>query len=160
MIGGGDTALEEATFLTRFASKVTIIHRRDELRGSKAMQKKAFDNDKIEFEWDSVVEDILDVDQDRVTAIALKNVKTGQTKELPVEGVFLAIGHIPQTKAFEEKIDLDEKGYIVVKNKTETSMPGIFAAGDVGDPRYKQAISAAGMGCMAAIDALGFITGE
>ncbi|MBN2184840.1 MAG: thioredoxin-disulfide reductase [Candidatus Krumholzibacteriota bacterium] len=160
VIGGGDTALEEATFLTRFASKVTIIHRRDELRGSKAMQNRAFENDKIAFEWDSVVEDILDVEQDRVTAIVLRNVKTGKTKELPVEGVFLAIGHTPQTKVFEGKIDLDEKGYIAVQNKTRTSLPGIFAAGDVGDPRYKQAISAAGMGCMAAIDALGFITGE
>ncbi len=160
VIGGGDTALEEATFLTRFASKVTIIHRRDELRGSKAMQKKAFGNDKIEFEWDSVVEDILDVKQDKVTALVLKNVKTGKTKELPVDGVFLAIGHIPATKMFEGKIDLDAKGYVVVKNLTETSVPGIFVAGDVGDPRYKQAISAAGMGCMAAIDALKFIDGE
>ncbi len=158
VIGGGDTALEEATFLTRFASKVTIVHRRDELRGSKAMQKRAFENDKIEFEWDSVVEDILDVEEGRVTALLLKNVKTGETKELPVEGVFLAIGHIPQTKVFEGIVDLDDKGYIAVKNRTGTSVPGIFAAGDVGDPRYKQAISAAGMGCMAAIDALGFIT--
>ncbi|MBN2071648.1 MAG: thioredoxin-disulfide reductase [Candidatus Krumholzibacteriota bacterium] len=158
VIGGGDTALEEATFLTRFASKVTIVHRRDELRGSKAMQKRAFDNDKIEFEWDSVVDDILDVGQDRVTGLALSNVKTGEKKVLPVEGVFLAIGHTPATKPFEGKVDLDGNGYVVVRKGTRTSVPGIFAAGDVSDPRYKQAISAAGMGCMAAIDALAFIT--
>lgn len=157
VVGGGDTAVEEATFLTRFASKVTIVHRRDELRASAAMQKKAFDNKKIAFEWDSVIEDILDVKKDKVTALLLRNVKTGEKKELPVEGIFIAIGHIPQTKIFEGKIELDDKGYIAVIGNTGTSVPGIFVAGDVGDSRYRQAISAAGMGCMAAIDALRFV---
>jgi len=159
VVGGGDAAIEEATFLTRFASKVTIIHRRDQLRASKAMQKKAFDNPKIEFEWDSVVEDILDVNENRVTAVVLKNVKTGETKELPVDGVFIAIGHDPATSIFKDKLELDEKGYIIA-NGTRTSVPGVFAAGDVADSRYRQAISAAGTGCMAAIEALKFIEGE
>ena len=160
VVGGGDAAIEEATFLTRFASKVTIIHRRDELRASKAMQEKATSNDKIEFAWDSVVEDILDVDQNKVTAVVLKNVKTNETSELSVEGVFVAIGHEPATGLFKGKIDLDDHGYIVVKDNTRTSLPGVFAAGDVKDPRYRQAISAAGSGCMAAIDAFKFIEGE
>jgi len=159
VVGGGDAAIEEATFLTRFASKVTIIHRRDQLRASKAMQKKAFDNPKIEFEWDSVVEDILDVNENRVTAVVLKNVKTGEKKELPVDGVFIAIGHDPATSIFKDKLELDKKGYIIA-NGTKTSVPGVFAAGDVADYRYRQAISAAGTGCMAAIEALKFIEGE
>jgi len=159
VVGGGDAAIEEATFLTRFASKVTIIHRRDQLRASKAMQKKAFDNPKIEFEWDSVVEDILDVNENRVTAVVLKNVKTGEKKELPVDGVFIAIGHDPATSIFKDKLELDERGYIIA-NGTKTSVPGVFAAGDVADSRYRQAISAAGTGCMAAIEALKFIEGE
>ncbi len=157
VVGGGDTALEEATFLTRFASKVYLIHRRDQLRGSAIMQKKAMENPKIEIVWDSVVEDILGVDKDRVTGLLLRNVKTGEKSELPVEGYFIAIGHTPATGAFKGKIDLDEKGYIVVKDQTRTSIPGIFVAGDVADPKYRQAISAAGMGCMAAIDALHYI---
>jgi thioredoxin reductase (NADPH) len=160
VVGGGDAAIEEATFLTRFARKVTVIHRRDELRASKAMQEKALSNEKIEFAWDSVVEDILDVNQNKVTAVALRNVKTGEKHELPVEGVFVAIGHTPATKIFEGKIELDDKGYIVTKDGTRTSVPGVFAAGDVQDPRYRQAISAAGSGCMAAIDAFKFIEGE
>ncbi len=157
VVGGGDAAIEEATFLTRFASKVTIVHRRDELRASKAMQKKAFDNDKIEFAWDSIVEDILDMGQNKVTALVLKNVKTEETRELPVEGVFIAIGHKPATEIFKGKLDLDDKGYIVTKGDTITSVPGVFAAGDVQDPRYRQAISAAGSGCMAAIEAMHFL---
>lgn len=160
VVGGGDAAIEEATFLTRFAKKVTIIHRRDELRASKAMQEKALSNEKIEFAWDSVVEDILDVGQNKVTAVVLKNVKTNEIRELPVEGVFVAIGHTPATKIFEGKIELDEKGYIVTKSGTRTSVPGVFAAGDVQDPRYRQAISAAGSGCMAAIDVFKYIEGE
>ncbi len=160
VVGGGDAAIEEATFLTRFASKVTVIHRRDELRASKAMQEKALSNEKIEFAWDSIVEDILDVGQNKVTAVVLKNVKTNETSELPVEGVFVAIGHNPATEIFKGKIELDDHGYVVVKDNTRTSVPGVFAAGDVKDPRYRQAISAAGSGCMAAIDAFKFIEGE
>jgi thioredoxin reductase (NADPH) len=139
---------------------VTIVHRRDELRASKSMQKKAFDNDKIKFEWNSVVDDILDIGQNRVTALVLRDVKTGEKRELPVEGVFIAVGHSPATEIFKGKLDLDEKGYIVTKRNTRTSAPGVFAAGDVQDPRYRQAISAAGSGCMAAIDALKFLEGE
>ncbi len=160
VVGGGDAAIEEATFLTRFASKVTVIHRRDELRASKAMQEKALSNKKIEFAWDSIVEDILDVGKNKVTAVVLKNVKTNETSELPVEGVFVAIGHEPATDVFKGKVELDDHGYIVVKDNTRTSVPGVFAAGDVKDPRYRQAISAAGSGCMAAIDAFKFIEGE
>ncbi len=124
------------------------------------MQEKALSNNKIEFAWDSVVEDILDVDQNKVTAVVLKNVKTNETRELPVDGVFVAIGHTPATKIFEGKIELDDHGYIVTRDNTRTSVPGVFAAGDVKDPRYRQAISAAGSGCMAAIDAFKFIEGE
>lgn len=160
VVGGGDAAAEEANFLTRFAGKVYLIHRRDELRASKAMQHKVTQNPKIEPVWDSVVEEILDVSQGKVTAVALRNVKTGQAKELPLDGVFVAIGHEPATGPFKGKIELDEKGYVVAKVNTMTSVPGIFVAGDVGDTRYKQAISAAGMGCRAAIDALKFLEGE
>jgi thioredoxin reductase (NADPH) len=160
VVGGGDAAIEEATFLTQFAGKVTVIHRRDELRASQAMQKKAFDDDKIAFAWDSVVEDILDMNAGKVTAVVLKNVKSGETRELPLDGVFIAIGHDPATAIFTGKLDLDEKGYIVTRHNTRTSAPGVFAAGDVQDPRYRQAISAAGSGCMAAIDAFKYIKGE
>jgi len=160
VIGGGDAAIEEATFLTRFASKVTVVHRRDELRASKAMQEKAFGMEKIVFEWDSVVEEILGVDEGKVTGIVVRNVKTDETKTIPLEGVFVAIGHDPATAAFSDQIELDERGYVVVKDGTHTSAPGVFAAGDVKDKRYKQAISAAGSGCMAAIDAFKFIEGE
>jgi thioredoxin reductase (NADPH) len=160
VVGGGDAAIEEATFLTQFARKVTVIHRRDELRAAQAMQKKVFDNKKIEFAWDSVVEDILDVEQGKVTAVVLKNVKSGETTELPIDGVFIAIGHTPATEIFKGKLKLDEKGYIVTTRYTRTSVPGVFAAGDVQDPRYRQAISAAGSGCMAAIDAFKYIKGE
>ncbi len=160
VVGGGDAAIEEATFLTRFASKITVIHRRDELRAARAMQKKAFENKKIEFAWDSVVEEILDMEQGKVTAVVLKNVKTGETRELPLEGVFIAIGHDPATEIFKGKLKLDEKGYIVTTRGTRTSVPGVFAAGDVQDSRYRQAVSAAGSGCMAAIDAFKYIMGE
>ncbi len=160
VVGGGDAAIEEATFLTRFAKKVTIIHRRDELRAGKTMQKKALDNEKIAFEWDSVVEEILGAEQNKVTGVLLINVKTGEKKELPVDGVFIAIGHKPSTGVFKGKVETDEKGYIVTKNNTNTSVPGVFAAGDVKDVRYRQAITAAGSGCMAGIDALKFLEGE
>ena len=159
VIGGGDAAIEEASFLTRFASRVTVVHRRGELRASKAMQKRALNNPKIDFEWNSTVEDILDPAQNKVTAIVLRNVATGATKELPVDGVFVAVGHEPATGAFKGRIELDAKGYVVTKG-TRTSVPGVFAAGDVQDPRYRQAISAAGSGCQAAIEALKFLEGE
>ena len=160
VIGGGDAATEEATFLTRFASKVYLVHRRDELRASAAMQKKTFDSDKIEIIWDSVPVDILDKAAGKVTALVLKNVKTDETTELPVDGVFVAIGHDPATGVFADKIELDKAGYIIPGENSSTSVPGIFVAGDVSDTRYKQAISAAGSGCRAAIDALKFLEGE
>ena len=153
VVGGGDTAVEEAIFLTKFADRVSIVHRRDQLRASKIMQDKASKNDKLSFIWDSVVEDILGVDVGHVTGIRLKNVKSGAVTDVPCDGVFVAIGHTPNTKLFEGKIDLDEKGYVVLTERTYTNVPGVFAAGDVADPYYRQAITAAGMGCMAAIDA-------
>jgi thioredoxin reductase (NADPH) len=152
VIGGGDTAIEEATFLTKFATKVTIIHRRDSLRASKIMQDRAKANPKIAFLWDTVIEDVKG--DPVVTAVLLKNVKTGKTSEMKCDGVFVAIGHEPNTKLFAGQLRLDEHGYIVTKKETtETSAPGVFAAGDVQDHRYRQAVTAAGTGCMAAIDA-------
>jgi len=153
VVGGGDSAMEEAIFLTKFASKVTVVHRRDTLRASKIMQEKAFANPKIEFAWNSDVEDILDVSKGVVTAIVLKDNVTGARTELPVEGVFIAIGHTPNTGLFKGQLELDANGYIVTHHGTRTSIPGIFAAGDVQDHIYRQAITAAGTGCMAAIDA-------
>lgn len=152
VVGGGDSAMEDALFLTRFATSVTVIHRRDQLRASKIMQEKAFKNEKIKFVWDSVVEEVFDVNKDSVTGVNIKNVKTGEKKRIDCEGVFVAIGHEPNTAIFRGKIDLDKKGYIIVKNGTETSVNGIFACGDVVDYRYRQAITASGSGCMAAID--------
>ena len=159
VVGGGDTAVEEAIFLTKFANRVSIVHRRDQLRASKIMQEKASRNEKLSFIWDSVVEDILGVDVGHVTGIRLKNVKSGAVTDVPCDGVFVAIGHTPNTRVFEEQIDLDEKGYIVLKERTLTNVPGVFAAGDVADPYYRQAITAAGMGCMAAIDAERYLEG-
>jgi thioredoxin reductase (NADPH) len=145
--------MEEAIFLTKFASKVTIVHRRDTLRASKIMQDKAFANPKIDFAWNSEVEDILDVAKGVVTAIVLRSTVSGERTELPVEGVFVAIGHTPNTGLFKDQLELDENGYIVTHQGTRTSIPGVFAAGDVQDHVYRQAITAAGTGCMAAIDA-------
>lgn len=151
MVGGGDSAMEEAIFLTKFASKVTIVHRRDSLRASKIMQDRAFANEKIDFVWDSVVTEIFG--NGKVAGTRIKNLKTGAETELAAGGVFVAIGHTPNTSLFEGQLDLSG-GYIVTEGEgTQTSMPGVFGAGDVVDFRYRQAITAAGMGCMAAIDA-------
>ena len=150
VVGGGDSAIEEATFLTKFATTVHLVHRRDMLRASNIMQKRAFDNEKIVFHWDSAVTDIKG-DQ-KVQQVIIKNIKTGKEETLPVGGVFVAIGHEPNTKMFQRQIDLDSEGYIVLKDKTSTNVKGVFAAGDVHDRMYRQAITAAGYGCMAAID--------
>ena len=153
IVGGGDSAIEEAIFLTRFATKVTVIHRRDELRASKIMQDKAFANDKIHFLWDSVIDEILSADNTKVTGIKVKNVKTDNISDYPCDGVFVAIGHIPNTKLFEEKLELDKAGYIITQASTTcTNIKGVFAAGDVVDHTYRQAITASAMGCKAAID--------
>jgi thioredoxin reductase (NADPH) len=157
VIGGGDTAIEEATFLTKFASKVTIVHRRDTLRASKIMQDKALGNPKIAFVWDSVVDEILGRDEDgkkTVTGLLLKNLKTGAVSEIAVDGVFMGIGHKPNTDMFAGQLEMDSVGYLITRGRgTATNIPGVFAAGDVADSIYRQAVSAAGTGCMAAIDA-------
>ena len=155
IVGGGDSAMEEANFLTKFAAKVSIVHRRDKLRASKIMQERAMKNEKIAFVWNSVVEDILG--NDVVTGVRLKNVVTGKTMELACAGVFVAIGHRPNTALFAGQLDMDEKGYLRTTQGTATNIPGVFAAGDVQDSRYRQAITAAGTGCMAAIDAERFL---
>ncbi len=153
VIGGGDTAMEEATFLTKYASKVTIVHRRDEFRASKIMAKRAMEHPKIEIEWDSVVEEILG--EDNVAGVRIKNIKTDEVKEIECAGYFVAIGHKPNTDLFKGQLHLDEGGYIMPEglHQSRTNVPGVFVAGDVFDHRYKQAITAAGSGCKASIDA-------
>jgi thioredoxin reductase (NADPH) len=159
VIGGGDSAMEEANYLTKFASKVTVIHRRDSLRASKIMQDKAFANPKIEFIWDSEVADVLDVGKGEVTGVVVRNLKTGAQHRLPLDGVFIAIGHTPNTKLFKGQLELDESGYIRTHGGSKTNIPGVFAAGDVQDHIYRQAVTAAGSGCMAAIDAERYLDG-
>ncbi len=157
VVGGGDTAMEEANFLTNFAKKVYVIHRRDKLRASKPMQDKAFSNEKISFIWDTIVEKIEGSKEKGVKGLHLKNLKTKEKSFLNVEGLFVAIGHNPNTEIFKGQIEMDETGYIITKNGTHTSIEGIFAAGDVQDKKYRQAITAAGSGCMAAIDCLHYL---
>jgi len=152
VVGGGDSAVEEATFLTKFASKVTLIHRRDKLRASKIMQDRAMKNEKIAFQWNSTLEEV--IGDEVVTGVRLRNIQTNQTEELSLSGVFVAIGHTPNTGLFKGTIDMDEAGYIRTQPyRTTTNIPGVFAAGDVQDSNYRQAITAAGSGCMAAMDA-------
>ncbi len=159
VVGGGDTAIEEAVFLSSLAAKVTVVHRRDELRAEKIMQQKAFEIPNIHFLWDSVVENIQDPQKGTVTGASIKNVKTGAISSHPCDGIFIAIGHTPNTTLFKSQIDMDEKGYIKTKNGTETNIAGVFAAGDVTDPVYKQAVTSAGMGCMAALDTERYLKG-
>ena len=160
VVGGGDTAMEESMFLTKFAAKVFVIHRRDELRASKIMADRALNHPKLEFVWDSVVTEVLDPKEKKVEAVRLKNVKTGQEQTLPVEGVFIAIGHDPNTKPFVGQLDMNDQGYLVVHDGSKTSVEGVFAAGDVHDHVYRQAVTAAGAGCRAAIDAERFLEEE
>jgi thioredoxin reductase (NADPH) len=161
VIGGGNSALEEALYLTNFATKVTLVHRRDSFRGEKIMHDRVLKHPKIEVAWDSVVEEIKGDEQPTrsVTGVVLKNVKTNQTRLLPVAGVFIAIGHTPATKVFAGKIDMDAEGYILTKpDSTATNVAGVFAAGDVKDKTYRQAVTAAGMGCMAALEVERFLS--
>ena len=159
VIGGGNTAVEEALFLTNFATKVSLIHRRDELRAEKILQDRLFGNDKIEPVWDSVLEEVLGADNPPgVTGARIKNVKSGEVLELSVEGIFIAIGHDPNTELFKDQLDMDDDGYIITApDSTATNVPGVFATGDVQDKVYRQAVTAAGTGCMGALEAERFL---
>jgi thioredoxin reductase (NADPH) len=156
VVGGGDTALEEATFLTKFGKSVKIIHRRESLRGSKILQQKAFENPKIHFLWNSVVADIKG--DKKVGTIVIKDINNGKQQIIQAGGLFVAIGHEPNTAIFKGQLEMDDKGYIILKNQTKTSVEGVFAAGDVHDYRYRQAVTAAGFGCMAALDVEKWLT--
>ncbi len=155
VVGGGNAAVEEAIFLTRFASKVKLIHRRDKLRAEKLLQKKLMNNKKIEIIWDSVVEDVLgDMNPKSVNALKIKNIKSNKISELKIDGLFIAIGHDPATKLFKDQLEMDKEGYLITKpDSTQTNIPGVFAAGDVKDKIFRQAVTAAGMGCMSALEA-------
>jgi thioredoxin reductase (NADPH) len=157
VIGGGDSAMEEALTLANLASKVTVIHRRDEFRASKIMQQRVLDHEKISVEWDSEVVDVLG--RDMVEGVEVKNIKTNKTKTIPCKGMFVAIGHTPATDLFKDVLKLDDKGYLVVKDEVKTDLDGVFAAGDVADPHYRQAITAAGDGCKAGLQAERFVQG-
>jgi len=160
VIGGGDSAMEEATFLTRFASKVTLIHRRSDFRASKIMLERAQKNEKIHFLTDTVVDDVLDVTKKEVTGLRLRNLKSGEQWDFPTSAMFLGIGHIPNAKMFEGQLDMDQDGYLKTTNNVFTRVPGVYACGDVQDRRYRQAITAAGSGCMAALEAEKFLEEE
>ncbi len=160
VVGGGNAAVEEAIFLTKFASKVQLIHRRDSLRAEKMLQKKLLENKKIEIIWDSVIEEVIgENDPKNVKGLKIKNVKTNKINELKVDGLFIAIGHDPATQLFKDQLDMDKEGYLTTKpDSTETNIPGVFAAGDVKDKVFRQAVTAAGMGCMAALEAEKFLS--
>jgi thioredoxin reductase (NADPH) len=162
VIGGGNTAVEEALFLTNFASKVTVVHRRDHFRAEKILQDRLFKNPKVEVIWDSALEDVLGDEQPLgVTAARIKNVKTGAVRDIPVHGIFIAIGHAPSTELFVGKLPLRDNGYLITEpGSARTAIPGVFAAGDVTDETYRQAVTAAGMGCMAALEAERWLSEE
>ena len=159
VVGGGNAAVEEAMFLTKFASKVQLIHRRNELRAEKLLQKKLMENKKIEIIWDSVVEEVIgDEEPKNVKGLKIKNVNTNETRELKIDGLFIAIGHDPATQLFKDQLNMDKEGYLITKpDSTETNIPGVFAAGDVKDKIFRQAVTAAGMGCMSALEAEKFL---
>ena len=157
MVGGGDSAIEEATFLTRFAAKVTLVHRRDQLRASKIMAERAFNNDKIEFAWNSEVAEI--VGTDKLEAVVLRDTQTGETRRVDTTGLFVAIGHDPRSELVRGQVDLDDEGYVLVEQpSTRTNLPGVFASGDLVDHTYRQAVTAAATGCAAALDAERYLT--
>jgi thioredoxin reductase (NADPH) len=160
VVGGGNAAVEEAMFLTKFASKVKLIHRRDELRAEKMLQKKLMENKKIEIIWDSAVDEVIgDNEPKNVKGIKVKNLKTNEVTEMKVDGLFIAIGHDPATQLFKEQLEMDKEGYLITKpDSTETNIPGVYAAGDVKDKTFRQAVTAAGMGCMAALEAEKFLS--
>jgi len=162
VVGGGDSAMEEATFLTKFASKVTVVHRRTELRASKIMQERALSNSKIEFVYDTAVEEVIGTKEGGVTSLKVRNLKTNAASEMKAQGLFVAIGHTPNTKVYEGQLELDERGYIVLphRNSTQTNIHGVFACGDAVDHVYRQAVTAAGTGCMAALDTERWLTHE